>query len=152
MAGIIFRTVMGNAKAIVERLTSVANSFFIPLFFLSVGLQTPLHLSILGLLPLVGLVLVVLFLPRLLLIPFLMWRGHSFRLSSAGSMLLMAPLTLLITTAELGRSAGILSARNGAAMILTATLSALVFPVIGKRLLPTEERRAEPVGEQTAPV
>ncbi len=146
MAGIIFRTVMGNAKAIVERLTSVANSFFIPLFFLSVGLQTPLHLSILGLLPLIGLVIVVLFLPRLLLIPYLMWRGFAFRLSAAGSMLLMAPLTLLITTAELGKAAGILSPRTGAAMILTATLSALVFPVLGKRLLLSEARSTEPAG------
>lgn len=143
MAGIIFRTVMGNAKAIVERLTSVANSFFIPLFFLSVGLQTPLHLSLIALLPLVGLVLVVLFLPRLLLIPFLMWRGNSLRLSASGSMLLMAPLTLLITTAELGRSAGILSAQTGAAMIVTATLSALVFPVVGKKLLPEAEHMQE---------
>ncbi|MGC8460264.1 MAG: cation:proton antiporter [Candidatus Dormibacteria bacterium] len=143
MAGIIFRTVMGNAKAIVERLTSVANSFFIPLFFLSVGLQTPLHLSLIALLPLVGLVLVVLFLPRLLLIPFLMWRGNSLRLSASGSMLLMAPLTLLITTAELGRSAGILSVQTGAAMIVTATLSALVFPVVGKKLLPEAEHMQE---------
>ena len=136
LAGVIFRGVIGNARAIIERLTSVANSFFIPLFFLTVGLQTPLSASVLSLLPLIGLILVVLSASRLVVAPYLRHRGHGWRMSFAGATMLMAPLTLLVTTAEIGRSAGFLGPRNYAAIILVAVLSAILFPVLARKLLP----------------
>lgn len=135
LAGVIFRSVIGNAKAILERLTSVANSFFIPLFFLTVGLQTNLREGVASLLPTVGVVLLALSVSRLVMVPFLKRRGNSTRQSFAGGFLLMAPLTLLITTAEIGEAGGFLGPDNVSAMILTATVSALVFPAVGKRLL-----------------
>ncbi len=137
LAGVIFRGVIGNARAIIERLTSVANSFFIPLFFLTVGLQTPLHASVVSLLPLIGLILVVLSVSRLVIVPYLKARGHSWRLSLAGAVMLMAPLTLLVTTAEIGRSAGFLGPRNYSAIIFVAVLSSVLFPVLARLLLPT---------------
>lgn len=137
LAGVIFRGVIGNARAIIERLTSVANSFFIPLFFLTVGLQTPLHASVVSLLPLIGLILVVLSVSRLVVVPYLRARGHSWRLSLAGAAMLMAPLTLLVTTAEIGRSAGFLGPRNYSAIIFVAVLSSILFPVLARILLPT---------------
>ncbi|MBW4029899.1 MAG: hypothetical protein HIU57_04375 [Acidobacteria bacterium] len=136
LAGVIFRGVIGNARAIVERLTSVANSFFIPLFFLTVGLQTPLRASVLSLLPLIGLLLVVVSVSRLVVVPYLRHRGHSWRMSFAGAAMLMAPLTLLVTTAEIGRSAGFLGPRNYSAIIFVAVLSSIIFPVVARILLP----------------
>lgn len=135
LAGVIFRSVIGNAKAIVERLTSVANSFFIPIIFLTVGLQTQLRSGVTSLLPTVTVVLCVLSVPRLIVIPYLMKRGNPLRRSTAGGLLLMAPLTLLITTAEIGTTGGFIGPRNASAMILTAVVSALIFPVVRKRLL-----------------
>lgn len=146
LAGIVFRIVIGNAKAVVERLTSVATSFFIPIFFLTVGLQTHVRAGVQGVLPTVGLVLCALSVSRLVLIPYLMKRGDSFRQGLAGSFLLMAPLTLLITTAEIGSSAGLIGPRNASALILTAAVSALIFPVAGKRLLAMKGS-----GESTSP-
>lgn len=136
IAGVIFRGVIGNARAIIERLTSVANSFFIPLFFLTVGLQTPLRASVVSLLPLIGLILLVVSVSRLVLVPYLRYRGHGWRMSFAGATMLMAPLTLLVTTAEIGRSAGFLGPRNYSAIILVAVLSSVLFPIIARALLP----------------
>ncbi len=143
LAGVIFRAVMGNAKAIASRMTSLANSYFIPMFFLTVGLQTPLRADIVGLLPTIGLVLVIISVPRLIIAPYLRARGYSWRLAAAGATSLMAPLTLLIATAEIGRSSGLLSSRNYGALVVTAALSAIIFPVITKRLLPLRSGELE---------
>lgn len=142
LAGVIFRSVIGNARAIIERLTSVANSFFIPLFFLTVGLQTPVRASVVSLLPLIGLILVVVSVSRLILVPYLRYRGYSWRMSFAGAAMLMAPLTLLVTTAEIGRSAGFLGPRNYAAIIMVAVLSSVLFPITARVLLPTYREHA----------
>lgn len=136
LAGVIFRSVIGNAKAIIERVTSVGNSFFIPLFFLTVGLQTPWRSDVVGLAPVVGAMLLALSLPRLVVAPFLRRRGYSWRLSLAGSVSLMAPLTLLVTTAEIGRSAGLTNTTTYAALVLVAVISAVIFPVVARLLLP----------------
>jgi len=145
LAGVIFRSVIGRAKAIVERLTSVANAFLIPLFFLSVGLQTSLRADTLGLWPVVGLVLVALSLPRLVVAPYLRRRGHSWRLAFAGSVSLMAPLTLLVTTAQIGRSGGFIGSKNYAAIIVVAAISAIIFPSIARGMLPHRREEAQRV-------
>ncbi len=135
LAGVLFRIVFGRARGIVDRLAGVANAFFIPLFFLTVGLQTRLRHGLVALAPTIGLLLVVLAVPRLALIPYLRWRGATRREATAGTLLLMAPLTVLITTAEIGTQAHLLGPRNATAMVLAATLSALVFPAVARRLL-----------------
>ena len=135
LAGIVFRNVIGEPRALIERLTSVANSFFIPLFFITVGVQTPLRLSLVALAPLVGAAILVQSVPRLLLVGYFSWRKIPLREGLAGSLLLMAPLTMLVTTAEIGERTGRLGPHNSAAMIVTAALSALVFPVAARRLL-----------------
>ena len=139
VAGIIFRTVIGNAKVILERMTSFANSFFIPFFFLSVGMKTNISPSVGHLLPLIALALAALAIPKVLVGAFARWRGASWRESAAASVMLMAPLTLLISTAEIGTSRGIVSQQTAAAIVLTATISSLIFPVIAKFLLPPRE-------------
>jgi CPA2 family monovalent cation:H+ antiporter-2 len=146
LAGVIFRAVMGNAKAITSRLTSLANSFFIPLFFLTVGLQTHLHSNVVGLVPIIALVLATISVPRLILAPYMRWRGYRWRLALAASTSLMAPLTLLIATAEIGRTSGLLGARTAGALIVTAATSAIIFPIVTKRLLPyhDNERLEQP--------
>ena len=152
LAGVIFRAVMGNARAITSRLTSLANSLFIPLFFLTVGLQTRLHSDVVSLVPMLALVLATISVPRLILAPYLRWRGYRWRLSLAGSTSLMAPLTLLIATAEIGRSSGLLSARNVGALIVTAAASAIIFPTVTKRLLPyRDDERVEPPASTGTP-
>lgn len=136
LAGVIFRSVIGRAKAIVERVTSVANAFLIPLFFLNVGLQTPVRADLAGLVPVAALVLIVLAVPRLVVVPYLRRRGYSWRLSMAGAVSLMAPLTLLVTTAEIGKTDGFIGPRNYAAIILVAVASAILFPSVARGLLP----------------
>ena len=152
LAGVIFRSVIGNARAIIERVTSVGNSFFIPLFFLTVGLQTPLRSDVWTLAPVVGAMLLALSVPRLVVAPFLRRRGYSWRLSIAGSLSLMAPLTLLVTTAEIGRATGLTGERTSSALVIVAAISAIIFPVLARVALPhrrdeqTASAESEPVG------
>jgi len=150
LAGVIFRSVIGRAKTIVERLTSVANAFLIPLFFLSVGLQTSLRADLIGLWPVVGAVLVVLSIPRLVVLPYLRRRGYSWRLALAGSVSLMAPLTLLVTTAQIGRSGGFIGAKNYAAIIVVAVVSTIIFPSVARGILPHRREEAQRIEEATS--
>jgi Kef-type K+ transport system membrane component KefB len=136
LAGVIFRSVIGHAKAIVERVTSVANAFLIPLFFLDVGLETPLRTDLASLAPVAALVLLVLSVPRLVVVPYLRRRGNSWRISLAGAASLMAPLTLLVTTAKIGKSDGFIGPRNYTALILVAVVSSIIFPSVARGLLP----------------
>ena len=136
LAGVIFRSVIGNAKAIIERVTSVGNSFFVPLFFLTVGLETPLRSDVVSLAAVVGAMLLALSVPRLVVAPFLRRRGYTWRLSIAGSVSLMAPLTLLVTTAEIGRATGLTGLRTSSALVIVAVVSAIIFPVLARVLLP----------------
>jgi Kef-type K+ transport system membrane component KefB len=99
-------------------------------------LQTPLRSDVLGLVPIIAAILVVISVPRLAVAPYLHHRGYPWRLAFAGSTALMAPLTLLIATAEIGRSSGLLGPRNYGALVVTAAMSAILFPVVTKRLLP----------------
>ncbi|MDE3081781.1 MAG: cation:proton antiporter [Acidobacteriota bacterium] len=149
LAGVIFRSVIGNAKAIIERVTSVGNSFFVPLFFLTVGLQTPLRSDVLTLGPVVGAMLLALSVPRLVVAPFLRRRGYPWRLSIAGSVSLMAPLTLLVTTAEIGRATGLTGPSTSAALVIVAVISAIIFPVAARLLLP--HRRDEDLASVDEP-
>ena len=142
LAGLLFRQVFGRARGIVERVSGVANAFFIPLFFLTVGLSTQVGRGVVSLLPTIGLLLVVLAVPRLTLIAYLRWRGHSGRDALGGALLLMAPLTVLITTAEIGSQAGLVGPRNAAAMVLAATISAVIYPALARRLLRLPEADA----------
>ncbi|HET9089933.1 MAG TPA: cation:proton antiporter [Acidimicrobiales bacterium] len=149
LAGVIFRGVIGNAKAIIERVTSVGNSFFVPLFFLTVGLETPLRSDVVSLAPVVGAMLLALSVPRLVVAPFLRRRGYPWRLSIAGSVSLMAPLTLLVTTAEIGRATGLTGPRTSAALVIVAVVSAIIFPVLARILLP--HRRDEELARAEEP-
>lgn len=144
IAGVLFRNVIGNAKALTERLTSVANSFFIPVFFVTVGIETKLRLGLINLLPRVGLVVVVLVAPRLASLGYFAARRHPFRSALAADLLLMAPLTMLVATAQLGRASGVLSSLNASAIVLTATITALAFPALARRLLINPGGPADP--------
>ncbi len=151
VAGVLFRTVMGNAKAIVERLSSIANSFFVPVFFITVGLNTVLRFGMVALLPRIGIVLVVLMVPRLTAIFYFVFLKHPLRNATGGSLLLMAPLTMLITTAELGVSENVLSQLNASTIVLTATLTGIVFPILARGLLPHAKEAAGGQKQQEQP-
>jgi Kef-type K+ transport system membrane component KefB len=119
-----------------RKLSTMGQGFFIPLFFISVGMS--LRLSDLlhaDTLLLIGGLLAGLLLLRLMAIPLLLYAGVPWRSTTGAVLLLSAPLTLIVAIAQVGISLNQLSARTYGAVLAVAILSAVIFPLLGRPLL-----------------
>ena len=140
ISGVIFATVFEDTENIEEKLSGISFGFLIPIFFIYVGVnfQMP-HLSphlmkLLGLLTLLSFTVKVL--PSLLL----KLEGFTLREAAGAGVLLSAPLTLVIVTAELGVKLGVIDHHFENLLILLAIITGILAPVtfnllIGKRNL-----------------
>ncbi len=147
---------------LVEKLEAFGFGFFIPVFFILVGVNLNLRAlasspSSLLLLPAMLLVaLIVKTLPMLLFRRILSWRE-----TLAGAMLLNTHLSLEIAVAVIGVRLGLLSEAANVTVILFASLTVLVMPVLFNFVMPEkkdEEQRfilifgAEDLGRRVATV
>jgi Kef-type K+ transport system membrane component KefB len=130
LAGAIFAFVFRHQGSLSEKLGAVAHGFFVPIFFINVGLG--LRLSALGdqatltlLLELVAASILV----RLLAMPLLRLTGLGWGAACASALLLAAPLTMQVAVAQVGVSLGIFGAQT--------TLSVLGASVVGAVISPT---------------
>jgi Kef-type K+ transport system membrane component KefB len=124
---------------------SIGNGFFVPFFFISVGLEFDLeaagHGNMLLFLKLLGLLCAIRFLA------FWLWRpkSHSGWHVASASLLYSAPLTLLVVIANLGLNLALIDATFHATVILLAVVSSTLYPFIFKmcvRKLPAVAPRA----------
>lgn len=129
MAGMVFSAVFKNRSRFEEKINAVGFGFFTPFFFISVGasvnlsvLQSPGTLLFAALLTLAVLVSKTcpLLLGRLI--------GMGLRESACVTLILSAPLTMIIVAGTLGQRMGYLDDTAGSVLILTAITSSLVFP------------------------
>jgi Kef-type K+ transport system membrane component KefB len=130
-----------------EKLDAIGYGFFIPIFFIMVGVdfnlyalvQSPRALILVPLL--VGIAFVVKVLPSLLLRLEFSWRE-----ALAGGFLLSSRLSLIIAASAIALDIGAISEAVNAAIILLAVLSCTISPLVFNRLLPmVEEERREGV-------
>jgi Kef-type K+ transport system membrane component KefB len=136
VAGAILSYVVREADALEHKVASMAYGFFVPVFFIHVGLRleiTPAFLwdhlgAILGIVALMAAV-------KLLPGPLLFLRGMKLREVTATSMLLAAPLTLVIAIMDLGVRAEAVSGALSAKVITAGILASLLFPSIARKLL-----------------
>jgi Kef-type K+ transport system membrane component KefB len=148
VAGTLLSFVVREADALEHKLASMAYGFFVPLFFMYVGvrLQVSVELITENALWIIGIITVmfsVKVLPGLLL--FL--RGLDGRQVVATSALLAAPLTLVIAIMDLGHRAGAVDAETQAVVITAGIMASLLFPSGARALLKSD---AEPVSTNTA--
>jgi Kef-type K+ transport system membrane component KefB len=148
IAGAVCGYAFRGRNALTEKLATMGQGFFVPIFFITVGLGLRLgdvlHGAMLS--HVLGLLL-VLFLARLLAVPLLVCAGLRWEAALPAMLLLSAPLTLQVAIAQVGISLGQLDPTMHTAILAASILAALVFPVLARPLVP----RGEPVaGEPLA--
>ncbi len=146
MAGTIFNHIFTYKGVFHEKVDAIGYGFLIPLFFIGIGADfNPLFL----LEPFNGkmvLILLAMLLPAHLY-PILLNKplGFRFRESLSVSLLLSAPLTLLIAAGEIGLRLGMLSPSQKSALVANAVIAGLLFPFLFRKWgLPDIHGRAEP--------
>ncbi|MFQ5968151.1 MAG: cation:proton antiporter, partial [Acidimicrobiia bacterium] len=137
LAGSVFSLVFRNRGALDQKLAGFSYGFFIPVFFINVGIRFDLEAmqepgALGATLALIGFAIVVKVVPSL---TFLL---HRLRLRQvlAGGVLLSARLSLIIAVAELGVRIGVLDSSLQASIILLAITTTVLAPAAFRRMLP----------------
>jgi Kef-type K+ transport system membrane component KefB len=134
MAGMIFSYIFTYKGVFQEKVDAVGFGFFIPLFFIGIGADfqvtalldtgnTLLFLTLFG----------MLFLAHLHPVLFHKPLGMPWKESFSISLLLSAPLTLLVAAGEIGLRLGMINPAQDAALIMNAVLASLIFPFLFKK-------------------
>ncbi len=136
VAGAILAFVIRDKGALEHKLASMAYGFFVPIFFIHVGMRLEITLELLThnfaeILLLVGIMFIAKFIPSLLLI----FRKMTFKQITATCSLLAAPLTLVIAIMELGLHNGAVTQDMSAKVITAGILASLIFPSIARTFL-----------------
>jgi Kef-type K+ transport system membrane component KefB len=137
IAGALMSFVFRHKEAMEEKLSSFGFGFFVPIFFIEVGigfdvaevLQGSFVEELLFLLIAGTLVRVV----PMFLLPLvrLKWRE-----SLASGIILSAPLTLLVAISHVGKSAGLLGSDTAGIIVLYALVGGILFPTVFRWILP----------------
>jgi Kef-type K+ transport system membrane component KefB len=141
LAGALFAYVFRETGELEARLGGFAYGFFIPVFFINVGIQFPLGElgdgSVLGrALALIVVAIAAKLLPSLLLV----LRGLTLREAAATGVLLAGQLSVIIALAEFGLELGLIDEGFEAGAILLVGVTAILSPIAFRVLAP-------PIGE-----
>ncbi len=137
VAGALMSFVFREKEAIEEKLSSFGFGFFVPIFFMEVGIGFDVAGVLQGefvtaLLFLLGAGLLVRVVPSLLL-PLI---GLSLRESLASGVVLAAPLTLLVAISQVGLHTGLLDAETAGVIVLYAIVGGVLFPTAFRWIAP----------------
>ena len=138
LAGMLFTYVFRETGVLETKLTALGQGFFVPIFFINVGVTfewaaiSNLATLARSLMLLGAASLLAKLLPTILLL----FLGLRLRSVFAGAFLLATPLTLLVAIAALGREMGVLDASRSAAVVLLAIATGVVFPTLFKLIAP----------------
>lgn len=141
VAGLLVAFVLRDRGQVEHKLAGAAYGFFVPVFFIGVGMRVELHPA--ALLEQAGFIvamLVVLVLARAPAVAMLAGSGLRARDAAAAGLLLSAPLTLLIAVLDLGLRAGAISEEIEAAGIFVAILASVLYPAVARPLLRSGRR------------
>ena len=135
LAGALFSFVFREKGILETKLAGVGHGFFIPIFFIYVGVSFNLGaLGNLEIYPLMARILILSLLVKSVASILLALMHFGPRKIAGASLLLATPLTLLVAIAALGLELGALSEIESASVILVAVISSLLFPTAFKRL------------------
>lgn len=139
LGGTLLSFVLRQKEVLEGKIAALGNGLFIPIFFIVVGVRfdasaldraTVKQAAILA-----AAAAVCKLVPSLLIAP----RGMSLRERFGTGCLLLAPLTLIVAMAAIGRSLGLINAANQASLVLLAILLSVSFPVLFKLTLRSPE-------------
>jgi Kef-type K+ transport system membrane component KefB len=135
IAGAIFAFVFRHQGSLSDKLAAVAHGFFVPIFFIQVGLG----LQVSSLMKRDTFVLLVALvsgslLVRLLAMPLLKLTGLSWKAALAGVLLLSAPLTMQVAVAQVGVSLGVFAPDATLSVLGASVVGAVIFPTLFRPL------------------
>lgn len=130
LAGALFSFVFRHKGPLEVKFLSLGNGFFVPFFFITVGLEFDLPLALRSAPGLFVQLLFALLVVRLA--PMALLWTRRWPEGVAGGLLLAAPLTLLVVLANLGRQLELLSDGMHATILLLATVSSTLYPLLFK--------------------
>ncbi|MFQ5517317.1 MAG: cation:proton antiporter [Acidimicrobiia bacterium] len=143
LAGVMFAFVFRETGPLEERLAAFAYGFFVPVFFINVGLTFPL--SELGTgdvfrqaLALIAVAVAIKVVPSLLLV----LRRFRLREALGAGVLLAGQLSVIIALAETGLDLGLLTPGLEAGAVLLVAVTAILSPILFRVLVPARS----PVG------
>ncbi len=144
LAGALFSFVFREKGILETKLAGIGQGFFIPVFFIHVGVSFNLGaLRSPAIIPLLIQLLVLSFLVKAIASLMLVIIRFGLRQLAGAALLLATPLTLLVAIATLGLELGALTELESATVILAALISGLVFPTLFKLIVPKEETTGE---------
>ena len=138
LAGVLVSLLAPNQE-LIRQLDSFGYGFFIPIFFVMVGVDLDLWslLTDKKLLLLIPLLLLALLVSKLL--PVLILRKWFDRKTVlAAAFLLTSTLSLVIAAAKIAERMGVITPEKSGTFILVAVISCIVTPIVFKKLLPKE--------------
>ena len=142
LAGVIVSALSGEGSGLQEKLDGIGYGFFVPIFFIMVGVgfDLPALLSSGRALLLVPILIGVAYAVKLL--PVLIFRlQFSWRETFAAGVLMSARLSLIIAAAAIGLELGVITEAVNSAVILVAVITCTISPILFGWISPEKEER-----------
>jgi Kef-type K+ transport system membrane component KefB len=136
IAGMVCSFGIRGRNALTEKLMTIGQGFFLPIFFITVGLSVHLRDLLHGAsLALLAALLLGVLLTRLLAIPLLRLAGLGWTTATASALLLAAPLTLQVAIVKVGVDLGQVPSDMQGVVLAASIVGAFIFPLAARVLL-----------------
>ncbi|HCW7140176.1 TPA: monovalent cation:proton antiporter family protein [Staphylococcus aureus] len=139
LAGVVV-SLLNPDEEMVEKLDSFGYGFFIPIFFIMVGvdLNIPSLIKEPKLLIIIPILIVAFIISKLIPVMFIR-RWFDMKTTIASAFLLTSTLSLVIATAKISERLNAISAETSGILILSAVITCVFVPIIFKKLFPVPD-------------
>ncbi|HDE6632658.1 TPA: monovalent cation:proton antiporter family protein [Staphylococcus aureus] len=139
LAGVVV-SLLNPDEEMVEKLDSFGYGFFIPIFFIMVGvdLNIPSLIKEPKLLIIIPILIVVFIVSKLIPVMFIR-RWFDMKTTIASAFLLTSTLSLVIAAAKISERLNAISAETSGILILSAVITCVFVPIIFKKLFPVPD-------------
>ncbi|HDC7573810.1 TPA: monovalent cation:proton antiporter family protein [Staphylococcus aureus] len=139
LAGVVV-SLLNPGEEMVEKLDSFGYGFFIPIFFIMVGvdLNIPSLIKEPKLLIIIPILIVAFIISKLIPVMFIR-RWFDMKTTIASAFLLTSTLSLVIAAAKISERLNAISAETSGILILSAVITCVFVPIIFKKLFPVPD-------------
>ncbi|HDA2352184.1 TPA: monovalent cation:proton antiporter family protein [Staphylococcus aureus] len=139
LAGVVV-SLLNPDEEMVEKLDSFGYGFFIPIFFIMVGVDLNIPSLIKGpkLLIIIPILIVAFIISKLIPVMFIR-RWFDMKTTIASAFLLTSTLSLVIAAAKISERLNAISAETSGILILSAVITCVFVPIIFKKLFPVPD-------------
>lgn len=139
LAGVIV-SLLGPDQDMIEKLDSFGYGFFIPIFFIMVGvnLNIPSLIKEPGLLLIIPLLFIAFLISKLIPVS-IIGKWYDMKTTISSAFLLTSTLSLVIAAAKIAEQLGTISPEISGILVLSAVITCVFVPIVFKKLFPIPE-------------